>query len=847
MFSQDPQPTQNSNSNEIPLQVIVVRTPEEAQLLTDQLRKGADFTQLAREKSIDPTSNSDGYMGRLSPTTLRSELRDALRGIGPGQITPIVHLPSGYAILKVMETAAEPGAKNPDPAQNFALESAGTIRYALDVDGVNEADAVLRVALRDGNWQADPLAVCGKRRETLALAIDRLKTFLSPENVAARSSVAAIDIMQTYYALAQLYAYQGNMEPAIAETKEAYGLALSSVPSAIPQMEETLGILYLHSSEIENDIYRTPGERDLFPMRPGQGYQKTGDSEKAIEYLLKYLERKPDDMEVRWLLNLAYMTLEKYPASVPQKYLIPKSAFDSKEDVGRFVDVATEAGLKLFSTAGGVVVDDFENNGLLDVVTSGFESCGPLHYFHNNGDGTFTDRTEQAGLSGQPGALNMIQTDYNNDGCIDILLLRGAWEFPQRKSLLRNNCNGTFTDVTVASGLGEPTSSQTAVWADINNDGLLDLFVGNEAGPAQLFLNKGDGTFEDIAQTAGVAGDGRALSKGVAAADYDNDGYVDLYVSNLNGSNFLYHNNHDNTFTEVAAKAGVLGTSRGFATWFFDYDNDGLPDLFVTSFFVSIDETLRTYLALPHNAETLRLYKNMGDGTFRDVSIETGLNKVFMPMGANFGDIDNDGYLDIYLGTGNPSYASLLPNVLLRNHDGKYFVDVTTSSGTGELHKGHGVAFADLARNGNEDIIAEMGGATVGDSHVLRVFENPGHGNDWINLKLVGVKTNRVGIGVRIKVTVENEGHGTRSIYRTVGSGGSFGASPLEQHIGLGKSSRILSVEVSWPASKTQQVFRDVQKNQFLEIKEFAGKYTVLDRKPVRLGGPKSSTASAKK
>lgn len=844
MFPQDTRPTQNSSSDEIPLQVIVVRTPEEAQLLVEQLEKGADFTKLAKEKSIDPTSDSDGYMGRLSPTALRSELRDALKGIGPGQITPIVHLPSGYAILKVMATDAGPGAKNPDPAQSFALESAGTIRYALDVDGLNEADAVLRVALRDGSWQADPLAVCGKRKETLALAIDRLKTFLSPENVAARSSVAAIDVMQTYYALAQLYAYQGNMEPAIAETKEAYRLALSSVPSAIPQMEETLGILYLHSSEIENDIYRTPGERDLFPMRPGQGYQKTGDSEKAIEYLLKYLERKPDDLEVRWLLNLAYMTLEKYPAGVPQKYLIPKSAFDSKEDVGRFVDVATEAGLKLFSSAGGVVVDDFENNGLLDVVTSGFDSCGPLHYFHNNGDGTFTERTEQAGLLGQPGALNMIQTDYNNDGCIDILLLRGAWEFPQRKSLLRNNCDGTFTDVTVASGLGVPTASQTAVWVDINNDGLLDLFVGNEAGPAQLFLNKGDGTFEDIAQTAGVAGDGRALSKGVAAADYDNDGYVDLYVSNLNGPNFLYHNNHDNTFTEVAAKAGVLGTGRGFATWFFDYDNDGLPDLFVTSFFVSIDETLRTYLALPHNAETLRLYKNMGNGTFRDVSVETGLNKVFMPMGANFGDIDNDGYLDIYLGTGNPSYASLLPNVLLRNHDGKYFVDVTSSSGTGELHKGHGVAFADLARNGNEDIIAEMGGATVGDSHVLRVFENPGHGNDWINLKLVGVKSNRGAIGARIKVTVDNEGHGTRSICRTVGSGGSFGASPLEQHIGLGKSSRILSIEVSWPASKTQQVFRDVQKNQFLEIKEFADKYTVLDRKPVRLGGPKSSSIS---
>ena len=133
------------------------------------------------------------------------------------------------------------------------------------------------------------------------------------------------------------------------------------------------------------------------------------------------------------------------------------------------------------------------------------------------------------------------------------------------------------------------------------------------------------------------------------------------------------------------------------------------------------------------------------------------------------------------------------------------------------------------------------------DSHALRVFQNPGHGNDWINLKLVGVKTNRVAIGARIKITVENEGQGTRSIYRTVGSGGSFGASPLEQHIGLGKSAKILSVEISWPVSKSQQIFRDVQKNQFLEIKEFEDKYTVLDQKPVQLGGTKGITASAGK
>jgi hypothetical protein len=598
-----------------------------------------------------------------------------------------------------------------------------------------------------------------------------------------------------------------------------------------------MGVAYLHKSEMENGVYRVPGDRCLSPMNRSSAYAKTEDSQEAVNYFLAYLEQKPDELEVKWLLNLAYMTLGMYPDKVPPKYLIPPSAFASAEDVGRFRDVATEAGLESFATAGGVIVDDFENNGRFDIVTSNFDSCGPLHFFHNNGDGTFTEQAAKAGLADQLGGLNILQADYNNDGCLDILILRGAWEVPQRKSLLRNNCDGTFTDVTVASGLGEPTSTQAAVWVDINNDGLLDLFVANEGQPAQLFLNKGDGTFQDISHSAGV--DRIMFSKGVTAGDYDNDGYPDLYVSNLNGDNFLYHNNHDNTFTEVAANAGVLGPGRGFATWFFDYDNDGWPDIFVTSYFLSIDETARTYLGLPHNAPTLKLYKNLGNGTFRDVTTEVGLDKVFMPMGGNFGDIDNDGFLDIFLGTGNPSYASLKPSVLLHNQAGKSFVDVTSSSGTGEWHKGHGVAFADLDNRGDEDIIFEVGGATLGDSHALRVFENPGHGNDWISLKLVGVKTNRSAIGARIKVTVENGAHGTRSIYRTVGSGGSFGSSPLTQHIGLGKDAHIVDLEIWWPTSNTRQHFSNVDKNQFLEIKEFAKDYAKLERKPYRLGGAK--------
>jgi ASPIC and UnbV/FG-GAP-like repeat len=290
-------------------------------------------------------------------------------------------------------------------------------------------------------------------------------------------------------------------------------------------------------------------------------------------------------------------------------------------------------------------------------------------------------------------------------------------------------------------------------------------------------------------------------------------------------------------------KAGVQKPWQSFATWFFDYNNDGLPDLFVTSYYVSVDESIRSYLGLARNAETLKLYKNLGDGTFRDVTEEVGVDKVFMPMGGNFGDIDNDGYLDLYLGTGNPLYASLLPNVLLHNKEGKFFLDVTSSSGTGELHKGHGVAFADIDNDGDEDILTEIGGAVPGDRHAFRLFENPGNGNDWLSLHLVGAKTNRSAIGARIKVTVENAGTGRRSIYRTVGSGGSFGASPLLQHIGLGKSARILELEIGWPASNTRQTFTEVEKNQFIEIKESSKEYTSLQRHSYRLGGAKRTDA----
>jgi len=843
-----PSRAQDKSPAQLNLQVIVVDSPDKAHLILERLRKGEDFAAIARKESIDPSATEGGYLGQIDLSTLRPELREALKGIEPGRMTEVIAAPSGYVILKVLlqSQPAEGQGMGPGRSRDSPLAGKGAIRYPVDVAGQVIADMLFQKFPKPANWGQDLPAICNFRKQSLAQGIARLEELFTPQNHASLEAMTAFNAIQSHYALAQLQAYQGNMDKAIEQWEAAYKIALSDLPAGVSQLTNVLGVAYLHKSEMENDVYRHPGDRCLFPPRNADSYRITADSEKAIQFFLKYLAQKPerpDHLQVKWLLNLAYMTLGKYPSGVPAEYLIPSSNFESKQSVGRFVDVAPAAGLDFVSMANGVIVDDFESRGLLDLVTSSYDVCAPMHYFRNNGNGTFTDRANQAGLSEQLGGLNIIQADYNNDGCTDILVLRGAWEFPVRKSLLRNNCDGTFTDVTREAGLAEPaTRTQTAVWADIDNDGYLDLFVGNENGPSQLFLNKRDGTFEDISHSAGV--DKITFTKGVVAADYDNDGYVDFYVSNLYGGNFLYHNNHDRTFTEVSEKAGVhQPQSQSFATWFFDYDNDGWPDIFVTSYFFSVDEALRSYLSLPHNVETFKLYKNMKNGTFKDVTAEVGLDKINVPMGSNFGDVDNDGFLDIFLATGGPEYGALIPKMLLRNDEGRSFVDITASSGTGDLHKGHGVAFADLGNNGSEDILVSIGGATPGDAHAFRVFENPGNKNDWLSVKLVGMKTNRSAIGARIKVMVENEGHAARSIYRTVGSGGSFGASPLQQHIGLGKSAKITDVEVWWPASNTRQNFSRVGVNQFIEVKEFAKNYTKLERKPFRLDGPKRDAA----
>lgn len=813
------------------LGIITTPTPEKAAEVLQRLRAGWNFEVVAKEESTDASAANGGYLGKLNPADLQPEFRDALRGVVPGQYTGVVRTASGFAILAVLRSAPHPQQLEGKLIKEWA--HTGEVRFGVEVGGLQEADEAIREVPNTDVWDRNLQEVCSLRKSSYANAVAGIQRNLATPHGADMN--ARLDLLRDHIALGQLYAFQGRMAEAIAEYKAASQIAQTDIPDAMPYFLESLGALYLHASETENGVYTDSGDTDIFPpLHPGDSYKKTEQSEQAIAYLEKYLVLKPDDLQAKWLLNLAYATLGKYPGGVPAGELLPPGAFKSGEKVGLFKDVAPAAGLNAFLDAGGVLVDDFDGDGLLDVMVSSADVCDPMHFYHNNGDGTFTDRSAQAGLSDQLGGLNMVEADYNNDGCMDVLVLRGGWEFPMRKSLLRNNCNGTFTDVTDASGLGKTvTATQSAVFADIDNDGLLDLFIANEKAPAQLFRNRGDGTFEDVSHKAGI--DKVAISKGVTAADYDNDGYVDFYVSNYDSPNYLYRNNHDGTFSEIAAQAGVLGPYFSFATWFFDYDNDGWPDLFVTGYFNSTDESVRSYLGMPTHVETQKLYRNLHDGTFQDVTEKVGLDKVLMPMGANFGDFDNDGYEDIYLGMGNPSLGSLMPHVLLRNDGAQRFVDVTASSGTGELHKGHSIAFADLRRNGLVDILAETGGAIPSDKHTLRVFENPGNGNDWINVRLQGVKTNRAGVGAKIHVTVENGGV-QRTIWRTLGETSSFGSHPMEQHIGLGPNARIVSLDVVWPVSHTQQHFTNVPKDQFIAVKEFASEFTPLNRKPVPLG-----------
>ncbi len=816
-----------------PLQVIVVKSRSEAVQILAQIRQGAPFAFLANRYSNHPSAKDGGFIESSNLPGVTPQIREALKAVGRGNLTGVVETPQGYAIARLLTRAEGRRWETILAPKEPAKQSPPGYELVTLVSGGDVADAFFKTFIKPSGYELNLPVNCDCWRKTVDGAIVMARG-LFPDAASANTQETQNRTMRVHYLLGQLLSYQEDMAAAVAHFQAAYDLSASlGLGDYQTRMEKVLAIAYFRLAEDENWVRTHNPQSSIFPLGPESKFERTEPAEKAAKLFLGYLEKSPEDLEEKWLLNLTVMTMGKYPGGIPERHRISLEPFESKDNIGRFVDIAPSLGLDVLSSAGGVIIDDFDNDGFLDVVLSDWDACTSLRYFHNNGDGTFSDRTSQAGLASQLGGLNIVQTDYNNDGWLDIYVPRGAWRSPVRHSLLRNNGDGTFTDVTVEAGLEKPaTSSQVAMWADFDNDGLLDLFVGNENAPSQLFHNNGDGTFTDVAHISGV--DRIAITKSAAWGDFDNDGRPDLYVSNLGSENFLYHNNGDGTFTEIARDLHVEKPLWSYPTWFFDYDNDGWLDLYVAAHVGSVTEVIRSYLGLPTRAETQRLYRNLRGSAFQDVTREVGLDRVVMPMGNNFGDVDNDGFLDFYLGTGAPSYAALVPNMLFRNQEGRHFVDITASSGTGSLQKGHGVAIADIFNDGQPAIFSQLGGMGGGDRYYSALFRNPGTNNNWIDIKLVGVKSNRAGIGARIKVALKEGASAGRYVYRDVNSGGSFGASPLRQHVGMGKAQRLETLEIWWPTSKTWQIFHNVSANQFIQIQEFADRYVKLDCKPIQ-------------
>jgi hypothetical protein len=521
-----------------------------------------------------------------------------------------------------------------------------------------------------------------------------------------------------------------------------------------------------------------------------------------------------------------------------------------------FTSITAQAGIKFVHFNGkngmaiirevlgpGVCVADFDGDGWPDIY---FVNGRDLYdrgifarnaLYHNNGDGTFTDVTEKAGVPGAGYGFGCVWGDYDNDGFPDLYVTQWG-----RDVLYHNNGDGTFTDVTDKAGVGGTQSGAQfhsgATFFDYDRDGRLDLYVGAyitmgpesprycdfvdvrtncpptvyKGAPDVLYHNNGDGTFTDVTSKAGIyQPEGKNLA--VGAADYDNDGWPDLFVANDGLNAYLYHNERNGTFSEVGLLSGMALSGRGktmaaMCISLGDYDNDGWLDLYISDFQKSSDH----------------VWHNDGKGGFEEVSDQAGITVPthdVLSFGGGFFDYDNDGWLDLFIANGHvypeieqssqfAHYKQI--NSLFHNEGNGKFVETTKQAGSGfeTPYLGRGVAFADFNNDGFVDLIV----SNNGDPPLL-LHNSGGNGNHFVNFKLVGVKSNRDAMGARVRVTA-----GGISQIREIAGGGSYlSQSDLRANFGLGKATQADTMEVSWP-SGLKQSFHNVGADQFYLIEE---------------------------
>ena len=632
-------------------------------------------------------------------------------------------------------------------------------------------------------------------------------------------------------------------------------------PQFVWVVRSYLAVAYLRAGEQDNCVQMHQPQSCLLPIRGGGVHAAAEGSRLAFREYGDILRENPGDLTARWLLNVAAMTLGEHPQSVPPPLLIPDSVFDSEGPMPRFEEAAGARGIQAPGLAGGSVMEDFDGDGDVDILAASYgldPGRDQLRYFRNEGGGRFSDRTAEAGLLGLVGGSNLVQADYDNDGDVDVLVLRGAGVQGdlglQPPSLLRNDGHGRFVDRTEAARLLFLHPSQGAAWGDYDNDGWLDLFVGLQSSQvpsfeiplyraftptplraSRLFHNNRNGTFTDVARQAGL--DVVAYVKGAAWGDVDNDGRLDLAITQGYGPTMLFHNRGPDARGRWRFTADEgLEPRRSQAAWFWDYDNDGWQDLFVTGSPTAgaawaAGQVAAAYLGQPVTTERARLFHNE-NGHLVDVTAEARLDRILFGIGGNFGDLDNDGWVDIYVTTGAADYRALMPNRMFRNAGGRTFQDVTTAAGVGHLQKGAAVSMGDVDGDGDLDVYAVVGGEYPGDGFLDALFLNPGNANHWVTLRLVGVRSNRSAIGARIALRVATPA-GPREIHRVVGSGGSFGASTLQQEIGLGQATAIEGLSIRWPSGLTEQI-RDVPLDSVLAIREGAARAERVGAAPAR-------------
>jgi hypothetical protein len=531
----------------------------------------------------------------------------------------------------------------------------------------------------------------------------------------------------------------------------------------------------------------------------------------------------------------------------------------------RFVDIAKEAGLAsktvlvgheskdflLSTTGGGVALFDYDNDGWLDVfVVNGWglkdfpKGEEPTHHlYRNNRNGTFTDVTEKAGLVRHGWGQGVCVGDYDNDGNLDLFVT-----YYGRNVLYHNNGNGTFTDVTRESGLLQPEEhwNTGAAFLDYNRDGHLDLFVSNyvdfeygtklyESNPALagaqspviygiaglkgtrnfLYRNNRNGTFTDVSEATGISKAPATYGFTPCVADYDNDGWPDIYVANDSTASLLFMNNHDGTFRENGMYAGVAfdengRTQGGMGADAVDYDGDGSLDIVKTNF----------------SDEMPNLYHNDGKALFTDVTAPAGLGGVTRSVkwGTGFIDFDDDGQPDLLIVSGSiyppgTGMHHLLPKtddrlILMRNVDGHRFADVSDQAGPAFLESrcGRGAAFGDIFNTGRIGIVVN----NLNDYPSLLRNQSPST-NSWVLVKLIGTTTNRAAIGSRVVVTANN-----RRQVQEVRSGGSFcSQSDLRLHFGLG-TAKEARVQVRWLGG-AEETLEHVPANRLVVIREGKG------------------------